>query len=634
MISPMKQLDLLLFHGEKEDFLTALRKVGVVHITETYENISAAAREIQGEMSSVKKLLSALPKTKGIDPVIEGEGAEVVEIAHALLEKRELTLGQKDSYGKEIETLTPWGEIDSSKIERLAEDSVYFNYYEVKTQQLSLLGDSVYEIISGNKSQSNVVVISETADAQIEHLEALVLPKKSLSKLKALVKKCDETITSLDAEIATISARRAVIEDYALTLQADFELESARESMSDSAEGHLLRLHGWLTAAESAAVTKVCDRFSCWYEIAEPTTDSVIPVQLHNRPTPKLFEPITKIFDLPDYFEIDPTPFFAPFYALFFGLCLGDLGYGFVLILISLFALLKGPQGLNGIAKLGFILGGATMASGFLLNTVFGAQVFATDPDAGYAFLSASSNGFALLKPVMINEIQVFPTMSFALYLGFTQITLGIALKAVNKFREGGFTHILYPIGSILLTLSAMMALIQINFLDMATFMAIVRGVPLEYVVEATTKLQESIPMDLVLYAVYMGLFLLFFFNNPDKKLGFRIPMGLWELYGFVTGLMGDVLSYIRLFALGLAGGLLGKAFNDIGFMIMTDGSPKWLIIVTIAILIVGHTINFSLAALGSFVHPLRLTFVEFYKNLEFKGGAPIFTPFRNKENK
>ena len=117
-------------------------------------------------------------------------------------------------------------------------------------------------------------------------------------------------------------------------------------------------------------------------------------------------------------------------------------------------------------------------------------------------------------------------------------------------------------------------------------------------------------------------------FNNPDKKMWIRPLLGLWEMYNVVSGLLGDVLSYIRLFALSLAGGLLGGAINLIATMIRGDdpGIVSWFFM--LLVLVGGHFINFALAALGAFVHPLRLTFVEFYKAVGFTGGGKAYAPF------
>ncbi|MCP4269431.1 MAG: hypothetical protein GY777_28320 [Candidatus Brocadiaceae bacterium] len=219
--------------------------------------------------------------------------------------------------------------------------------------------------------------------------------------------------------------------------------------------------------------------------------------------------------------------------------------------------------------------------------------------------------------------------MAFSIYLGVIQLILGMILRAVNGFRSGGWQYLMYPAGTILLVLWVSLTLINIDFLGSGSFWNVVSqgSIAVEAVV-------GNVPAMLLNVIGILGIVLVMLFNDPSKPIVKRlVPGGLGAIYGFATGFMGDALSYIRLFALGLAGGLLGNAFNQIGFMVSGEGKPAALFIVTILILILGHTINFALAALGSFVHPLRLTFVEFYKNIEFKGGAEAYNPFmkRNK---
>jgi V/A-type H+-transporting ATPase subunit I len=127
------------------------------------------------------------------------------------------------------------------------------------------------------------------------------------------------------------------------------------------------------------------------------------------------------------------------------------------------------------------------------------------------------------------------------------------------------------------------------------------------------------------------GVLLILFFNNPEKKIWVRPLLGLWEMYGIASGVPGDILSYIRLFALSLAGGLLGGAINLIAVMIRGENPNIFSWIFMLLVLIGGHFINFALAALGAFVHPLRLTFVEFYKAVGFIGGGKPYKPYGGK---
>jgi V/A-type H+-transporting ATPase subunit I len=128
---------------------------------------------------------------------------------------------------------------------------------------------------------------------------------------------------------------------------------------------------------------------------------------------------------------------------------------------------------------------------------------------------------------------------------------------------------------------------------------------------------------------LYIGLFLIVFFSDPKASIIGRIGKGLWDLYG-ITGIFGDVLSYIRLFALGVSSAILGFVINDIAMQILATGPIIGHILCGI-FLILGHSMNIAIASLGSFVHPMRLTFVEFYKNAGFSGGGKKYKPFSNK---
>ena len=124
----------------------------------------------------------------------------------------------------------------------------------------------------------------------------------------------------------------------------------------------------------------------------------------------------------------------------------------------------------------------------------------------------------------------------------------------------------------------------------------------------------------------------IFVFNDPKRNKLANVGMGLWDTYNMITGLMGDVLSYLRLYALGLAGSMLGMAFNDMGMMVLGDGSNIALWIPFILLVLVGHTLNIAMCALGAFVHPLRLNFLEFFKNAGYEANGRRFNPLTNNE--
>ena len=229
------------------------------------------------------------------------------------------------------------------------------------------------------------------------------------------------------------------------------------------------------------------------------------------------------------------------------------------------------------------------------------------------------------IVPGYIKDLILFPDMqqqmSFAIMVGVIQVILGFGIQIVNRIRLNGLLGGLMPLGTILLIISGVMAIIN----SMAPSLVI--G-PMKI-----GMFISSIPNGkyVIIALAIIGTILVLLFNDVTKKIYIRPLLGLWDLYGIVTGVPGDILSYIRLFALGLAGSLLGGAFNQIAFMV--KGDPPSIIgyFFMVIILIIGHSINLGLAALSAFVHPLRLVLLEFYKSVGFTGGGLAYSPFKNR---
>ncbi|MDO5524192.1 MAG: ATPase, partial [Bacteroidia bacterium] len=136
-----------------------------------------------------------------------------------------------------------------------------------------------------------------------------------------------------------------------------------------------------------------------------------------------------------------------------------------------------------------------------------------------------------------------------------------------------------------------------------------------------------------LMYGIYFFIGVALLYNSPGKNIFINIGSGLWNFYSLLTGIVGDALSYIRLFAIGLTGGILGGVFNQLALS-MSEGISIWVFraLAMLLILLVGHSINFGLCMISSLVHPMRLVFVEFYKNLEFTGGGVGYKPFRKNK--
>ena len=307
----------------------------------------------------------------------------------------------------------------------------------------------------------------------------------------------------------------------------------------------------------------------------------------------RLFEPIAEMYMLPKYNEIDLTPYFAPFYMIFFGLSLGDMGYGLFLFTLGAFAKMfmkaKLDKTMTAIISLMQVLGVSAIFTGLLTGGFFGFNLYNID----HPFVQALEN------KVFFDNNKMF---MLSLILGLVQILFGMGMKVANRTKQLGFKYSLSTIGWIVFLVSIGVAALLPDVLPMFGLVHLIIAVP--------------------------ALLLIFFYNVPDKNPFVNFGLGIWDTYNMATGLLGDVLSYVRLFALGLSGGILASVFNSLAAGMSPDNAILKPI-VYVLIFLIGHAITIFMNTLGAIVHPVRLTFVEFYKNAEFEGGGEKYKPFK-----
>jgi V/A-type H+-transporting ATPase subunit I len=325
------------------------------------------------------------------------------------------------------------------------------------------------------------------------------------------------------------------------------------------------------------------------------------PIKLKNNRFAKAFEMIGDLYDRPNYHTFDLTPFFAPFFAIFFGLCLGDCGYGLILIVASLFLRRAKDGFLRTAGQLVTYLGIGAVIFGFASGTFLGIPFLDEENMVKWSWLQP-------MKGVIMSKDQLFV---FALAIGGVQIVYALFIKAITRWMRFGFFYSLDTFGWIVSILGTASVVLMVN-----------NGI--------LNPVYQSTAIKVVIAA---GVFMMLFFNTPEK--GVRgipgsIASGLFGIYSKVTGVLGDVLSYIRLFALGISGAVLGLVFNQLAISL----TPDIIIVrefVMILILLIGHTINILINSLGAFIHPIRLTFVEFYNNVGFVGEGKAYSPFKKQ---
>ena len=581
MITQMKKYTFLVFHREYDAFLEQLRDLGVVHITEKAAG-NADDKQLQhllAEADSIRKLIA------------QGAPDQLLQEKAALEQRIAATQ-------KEADRMAVWGDFSAKRMEQLQQAGYTLRYFTCPKKAfqpewgivVAEQGGLVYFVQVNNtdeapsQCQEQFLSAKSTADLQkdVEGLNGLLVAQNA--RIESWAK---TTIPTLETELQTIMQQ---IDWQRVTINTD-----------TIAEGSLKLLEGFCPIDQTEALNAMLAAQEVYYQAEDPTDEDATPIKLRNNRFTQLFESLTGMYGWPNYNEFDPTPILAPFFLLFFAMCMGDCGYGILLIIIGL---LIAKKKLNiamfeGLGPIITVLGVGTTVVGFFLGTFMGISL------ADAAWVPDTLKSVMLTGEVMGYNIQ----MVLALCIGVFHICLAMTVKAICYTKQSGFKANIATWGWLLLIVGGLAAFI----------ISIVFAIPDGY----TNWLLIAIGISSAL-AIYI-------FNTPGRNPLINIGAGLWDTYNMATGILGDVLSYIRLYALGLAGGMLGAAFNDLALMVMGGSieGATWQWLPFILILLLGHVLNLAMSALGAFVHPLRLSFVEYFKNAGYEGKGTLYKPFK-----
>lgn len=620
MIEKMKKFTFLVTESEYDNFVSNLRQQGVVHIQQLQQG--ATSDELQAALSLEQRYRAALDSLS----ILQGRGytfdsptviiepqyddpEKLLDRVEQLQQDENATLHQIDAVQKDIVALMPWGEFDPQDIKRIAEVSSYqVNFFRCRAKSLSPEWTEKYYATVISEVDKNVYFITFSQDEPQIQAERITLPQITLSQALNDKEELETQLNTLRQQQLDIQDKqRALLTKGLVAAQNDINLSHVHLSHQHVASGVLRLMVGWVRADHTTALVEYLDQAHIYYEMSDPAYDDDVPVQITNGKFSKLFEPILKMYSLPNYTDLDPTEFFAPFFTLFFGLCLGDAGYGVLVFAIGLYLALKGSDETKAYGRLAVWLGLSTIICGLATGTVFGIDISAQ-----------SWTWIEPFKPYFLNDNGVgpmfgyTPMMVISVIIGLVQVLLGMILKGCKAIKNYGWP---YAVGTFSWVVAIVMAIILYGLPECG----IALSMPIQYALLGIIGVST------------VGIFL---YNNPASykrpALGLlsNIGGGIWSTYGMATGLLGDLLSYIRLFALGLTGGVLGGVFNSLA-LDMTNTLPLAARIpAMLLILLAGHGITFALSMISAFVHPMRLTFVEFFKNADFTGGGKAYKPF------
>ena len=608
MIARMSKYDFVLYAAQREDFIGKLRDLGLVDITTTGWEPSEEDRQLLLDIEGCTKAAEFLKAFRA-----DGERCDAGAAAFASGEEayEHYAAAQRDAAAiraeiarleKAADELRPWGPFDVTRTERLAGEGIVLRYFFTQRntydKQVAEWSErySISEI-SRNDSTVWFVVVAAPGEEITLDAQEMKTPHMDIREAERRIAAENAKLAALDAEFSRVAASEKLLAEYGTTLKERLQEVRVTATAQQEADGTLLVMEGWAETETSEKVDALLESYPnvVWIK-SDPTPEDDTPVKLKNNWFARIFELVGDMYARPKYGTLDLTPYFAPFYMLFFGICLNDAGYGAILTLLGAWMLSKNrkPGMMRQAAWFATLCGIMTIVFGGICGSFFGISMsewFPTVP-----FLDFQGKFF-----------------SIALAIGVVQILFGMALNIWTTTRCFGITQAFGQLGWFIILVSCVLAMA----LPMAgiTIPGFTSGSVAFYV------------------ALGLGAVLLLLLNNPKRNPLINFGAGLWDLYNNITGLLSDVLSYIRLFAIGLSGGILASVFNALAAGFVPEGAGiVTRLLIMIPILLIGHGINLFMSTISSFVHPMRLTFVEFYKNAGFEMTMRTFDPLRKLE--
>ncbi len=601
----------ILMTGEKEGFLEQLQELGVVDISRSVKPVDADSAEMFAKVTRTKKVLEYLEginysKDADAEAIskatvsVEGDPVDFIESCHEKLGELNTSLAHAE---KQVRARLPWGDFDKEKLDSLNNLGYHVRYYCVDAKNFDEGWAELYplQVVANDGKRVWFVTVAPKNEVYEFPVPNMIGPSGTHAEAVREVEDIKSEIIGCKAGLLNAKDYIPAIKDTCNNDLVELDRYLADSAAEGAAENLITVFTGFAPVEHDAELTEAFDKMGVFYLKEDAVEDDNPPIKLKNNWFTRQFECFTGMYGMPVYSEFDPTSIVAPFYLLFFAMCLGDAGYGIALLLFGLM-LNKGwvKVGMfEGLGNIIAILGTGTIVVGTVLGTFFGMSL------ADAAWVPQWLKNCMIVGEVEVPGFGNFNIqMLLALAIGIFHICLAMTVKAIGYTKRFGFKENISTWGWLLLIVGG----IIVAVLGVAKLLS-----------PAAIKWAVIVIGSISALAIYI-------FNKPGRNPLINIGAGLWDTYNMATGILGDILSYLRLFALGLAGGMLGNAFNNLGVMVLGN-DPTWHWVPFLLIVIVGHVLNILLSSLGAFVHPLRLTFVEYFKNAGYEGRGAKYNP-------
>jgi V/A-type H+-transporting ATPase subunit I len=637
-VARMAKIIIVSHRSQASELLEALQREGICHIlnadeaivSRDYPDIAASAerpKDIEGILSRLKKSIAFLEKhthaQKGLAGILSPRAVIdeqsykkvvsdekiliTIEKCEQLEASMEKTKSEIENCHNTLDMLRPWSSLETpvEEIGQLSQATCWAGlipnqHLEQIEEKLGEIGAAIQKIsASGNRAACLIACLKEQTDEVQKSLRSAEFEPVNFESMKGttseLISKQEIRLEKAQSQLSSYTEQAEELSKNLLNLeilQDHYQNLLSREQTRDTAPAteSTVLLEGWVKERDFHRLEKLVSDFdvSSLTKI-EPAEDEEIPVEIENKRIIKPFEVITRLYGMPKHFEVDPTVFLAPFFAMFFALCLTDAGYGLVIAVLMVFLIWK-MQGDKKLMWMLGICGAATVVAGALTGGWFG--------NAIQTFILGKPNKSIALWFDPFEKPMTFFILSLA--LGYFQIMAGLAIGLGHSLKRHDYLSSICDYTSWLVMLNSVVLFLAAKFGAIPAPIGKVFGI----------------------IALFPAVIIMLFSERQGSWAG-RIGMGVYNLFSTIF-YMGDVLSYLRLMALGMVTGGLAMAINVI--VEICTKIPLAGILIAVVVFIGAHAFNIAINMLGAFVHTLRLQYVEFFPKF-FVGGGKQFMP-------
>lgn len=585
MIVKMKRFTFIGPSGEKDRFVRRLQDMGVTHITLPAEAIEPAqiSKELQ-RVSEIRRFLARFA-AKGSEPGSSADYSKICSRKEELEQREPELLNQINVLDKEKALLEPWGDFEPEDINRLRSRGLNIGFYKMTNRAFERLqSEGLFcHITRRTERYTNFVAISlKPIDLNIADER---LPAKSLSMVDREIKACMEELSGIKKEYKELADKVSILTEAEMALKDDYEYRKVLLNTESALDDKVFILTCWSPVPEDELVKGIGEGFAFGHFCEDPEPEDKVPILLSNKPVFDSGEDLVRIYSYPSHRDFDPSGIVLYAFAALYGLIIGDAGYG--LVYLALTGLLhwkvksRSPLWIR-FRRLSYILASAVIFGGVITGSYFGISLDADNPLNKVMFIN------------MVTKEGQNKAMLFSIILGMIHlsIALGIRFYRTRNIASIGWIAVMWS------------------------------GYALIY-----SKKILGVDNPLATYIFIAGLIVVVLFISDSRNPVARIGLGLYEGGFGLAQLFSDILSYLRVFALGLATMYICMTFNMLAGM-PYKALPYIGIIPAVFILIFGHGINLALGIMGGVVHGLRLNFLEWYRWC-FEGDGLAFRPFK-----